>query len=511
MPGYVVERALPGGRQRAVEPATGARVLLQPCAAPVEALAAGVRTLRDLPSPYVLRPRSVVDSPAGPVLVLDDAPAGTLSELLERRGRLPAGEVVTVGVTVGRALAALHAAGVVHGALSADDVVFAATGMPLLAGVRVGHGTAGGAAAGGAAADDVLALAALCATALLGDGVARAAPDPVDAVPGEAEAVRALLAVVEAGLALEPARRPSAAALATAFQRAVRAAPVRGLRVAGPALLEPGPPPLLTAPAPRPAPPRAEPGSPPALHRGGAAGSPAESGREHRRPGRHAAPIASAGTPWTRARRIWLVTGCAAATCAATAAVLLLLRGSTSPAPGASPLGPPAIEPLVLARPRGGNGSAAVPPAPHRPAGSAGAAVTRAAPPGGRVSTDWAAELDRLDRTRAAAYATGDRTLLRRVYVRGTAAEQADLAVLDQLSATGRTVTGLRHRLVQVTPHRTDAERAELRVVDVLREHTVRDSSGTRLETRPGRNSARSVVVLRRVQGEWRLERVRPG
>ncbi len=591
MPGYRVERALTGGRQRAVEAATGEHVLLQPCAASAERLAAVVRALRDLPSPYVLRPRRVVDTATGPVLVLDDAPAGALSALLERRGRLTAGEVVTVGVTVGRALAALHAAGLVHGALSADDVVFAATGMPLLAGVRpcgraqgaeaaaggtargrepaeptasgralAGPGTAGGPAAEPAAADDVLALAALCATALLGDGAAPVdtgttpagrrcggAPRPDDgradpgrvgadqveradadhaaerahADRGEAEAVSPLLAVVEAGLAPDPARRPGAAAFATALQRAARAAPVRGLRVAGPALLEADPPALRSALAvpvattssvvrarPQPAPPHAHTalGGSPVLRRlrtGRAGGT---SRRPLGRRGRHAAPVADAGRPWTRSG---LLVGCAAAACAA--ALVLLLSGSSERAPAASALTPPTSEPLVLDRPLGG--ADAVPPpraGSRRSAGAAaaarGAAQSGDAPP----PTDWAAELDRLDRTRAAAYAAGDRRLLRRVYAPGAAAERADLAALDQLAAAGRTVTGLRHRLVEVRPARTHAERAELRVVDVLGEHALRDSTGTRVETRPGRDRAPSVVVLRRVEGEWRLERVRP-
>ncbi|WP_210505810.1 hypothetical protein [Naasia sp. SYSU D00057] len=62
-------------------------------------------------------------------------PGGSLADLLQRRGELSAGEAVTVLVSVARALAALHGAGVACGRLRADDVLFDADGTPVVAGL----------------------------------------------------------------------------------------------------------------------------------------------------------------------------------------------------------------------------------------------------------------------------------------------------------------------------------------------------------------------------------------
>jgi hypothetical protein len=56
---------------------------------------------------------------------------------VRRRGPLPAGEVVAIGVAMTRALAHIHARGFVHGRLSADHVLFAEDGRPVLAGVGI--------------------------------------------------------------------------------------------------------------------------------------------------------------------------------------------------------------------------------------------------------------------------------------------------------------------------------------------------------------------------------------
>lgn len=58
----------------------------------------------------------------------------TLREVFARRGRLPAGEVVTLGVSLARALASLHAAGLVHRDVKPSNVIFVG-GVPKLADV----------------------------------------------------------------------------------------------------------------------------------------------------------------------------------------------------------------------------------------------------------------------------------------------------------------------------------------------------------------------------------------
>jgi hypothetical protein len=68
------------------------------------------------------------------VLVLPRLPRGSLAQLLERRAGLDAGEAVTVLAPIATCLARLHAAGVAHGAVSADHVLFREDGAPVLIG-----------------------------------------------------------------------------------------------------------------------------------------------------------------------------------------------------------------------------------------------------------------------------------------------------------------------------------------------------------------------------------------
>jgi serine/threonine protein kinase len=94
--------------------------------------------LRRIEHGHVVRLRSFVDLPDGRrAIVLDLAPGGTLTSLVRRRGPLPAGEALAVGVALAEALMHVHARGFVHGRLSADHVLFADDGRPVLAGVGV--------------------------------------------------------------------------------------------------------------------------------------------------------------------------------------------------------------------------------------------------------------------------------------------------------------------------------------------------------------------------------------
>ena len=63
---------------------------------------------------------------------------GRLSDLLDRRGPLTAGETLTVLRPLAAALAAIHRHGLVHGNLSAAVVWFDDSGRPLLGGLAAG-------------------------------------------------------------------------------------------------------------------------------------------------------------------------------------------------------------------------------------------------------------------------------------------------------------------------------------------------------------------------------------
>jgi hypothetical protein len=99
----------------------------------------------------------------------------TLAEMVARQGPLSPGQVVTVGVQIARELAALHAAGHVYAAVSAETIRIDADGRPALAPATDG---------GGQPVDDLRALvAALRAAAGPNAGLAllRVLGNPTDA------------------------------------------------------------------------------------------------------------------------------------------------------------------------------------------------------------------------------------------------------------------------------------------------------------------------------------------
>jgi|GEM_PF-507023 len=187
-------------------------------------------------------------------LVRDRVNGASLAEALGARGLLTPGETVTTIAPLFGALADLHAAGVVHGALSPREVKFGADGRPLISGLGVsgllewmagpGDGTSGFVAPevlGGAAhsrASDVYAMAAIGWFCLTGDqGVSGKGLLTAEEATGEqgvtgeqtlvgewdegwpSAAVRPqapprLVAVLTSCLATDPAKRPSARAAA---------------------------------------------------------------------------------------------------------------------------------------------------------------------------------------------------------------------------------------------------------------------------------------------------------
>lgn len=188
----------------------------------------------------VRRHGAVATADNGLALVLDDINGGSLTQLLGARGRLTAGETVTTVAPLFRALADLHAAGVVHGELAPGNILFSEQGRPLIGDLGVsslmgndavplgavatakasGCGAAGGfrapELAGGAApspASDVYAMAALGSFCLTG-----MAPGPAAAggslTSFSPETPLRLVEVLTACLATNPESRPTASAAA---------------------------------------------------------------------------------------------------------------------------------------------------------------------------------------------------------------------------------------------------------------------------------------------------------
>jgi serine/threonine protein kinase len=104
-----------------------------------ERLACEIALLRRIDHPHVVRLRRVLDLADGSrAMVLDHAAGGSLAELVRARGPLRPAEVVTLLVALARALADLHAGGVVHGDLAPGNVLFTQDGRPLLSDLGLG-------------------------------------------------------------------------------------------------------------------------------------------------------------------------------------------------------------------------------------------------------------------------------------------------------------------------------------------------------------------------------------
>jgi hypothetical protein len=447
--------------------------------------------LAGIDHPHVLRLRAVHGDGDDVVLVLDLAEGGSLARLLATRGRLTPGEVVTIGVPLAEALAAVHSQGLLHGDVTPGNVLFAADGRPVLSDLGVSrllgvaaevrqpvHGTPGYLApevAGGGTpgpGSDVHGLAATCLAALTG----RAPYDdfgcrrlPSGSVVGDRE--RRLLEVLEEALAPDPDARPAADAFALALFDAAAAEPVR--------LPRPGEDPL-----------------------GGQPAVPAAATHRVRRPAAPAVPAPASpdrlrprrGTTGHRSRRgsgpprravVWAVAGVLAVGVA-------VVTGVTWAGAAAGP------RPAGADRSAGGASSSS--PAPPSPSGAALEARTE-------PTAGWVAVLAALDTARSRAFAAGDEAGLSAVYLPASPAGRRDAAELARLAGAGIRAAGLRLDTTSVRLVGRSPGRVQLSVTDVLRAYRLVDARG-RVVARPAGRGARSwTVVLGRAGsgGPWRV------
>lgn len=256
VPGWEVLRELGRGGSSTVwlvADAEGAQAALKipdrPAEGPAAVLDIEMRAVGDLRHDHVVPPLGVVETDAGPGLLSEYHPGGSLGSLVRAAGPLPLGQVITVLVPVAQALQALHEHGVVHGDVSPGNILFTVQGRPALADLgssrvlggaeehRFGtpgfsapemadgggpglarHGARNAGPAGLNPAADLYSLAAVGWYALTGRAPARTAsraPLPM-ILP---EIPREVVELLEAGLDDDPQRRPGAEHFAVACFR----------------------------------------------------------------------------------------------------------------------------------------------------------------------------------------------------------------------------------------------------------------------------------------------------
>ena len=173
VPGLTLVRPLstgvPGPPWRARDLKSGYDVVVRPLPGSLtgERVDALIHALPE--HPHLLQPSVHRDADDRPVLVTRFAGHRGLDQLLARRGGLAPCEVSTIGLAVGRALAALHAAGLSHGAVRPSAIVLGADGRAFLDLAGMVRSTATS-----EATDDVVALARL-----LGEAVEAPVPAPM--------------------------------------------------------------------------------------------------------------------------------------------------------------------------------------------------------------------------------------------------------------------------------------------------------------------------------------------
>lgn len=203
-----------------------------------------VAVLTSLRLPHLIRLHEVIEQPDTCLaLILDLVDGGSVDTILRQRSHLQAGEVITILAPVLATLAALHQRGVVHGDVSAGNVLVGFDGRPQLTDLGAARfvgeahqevvATAGFVApelldgAQASAATDVYGAGALAWLLLTGSPAPHGAlrPSLADLVP---ETPSAFIELIEDCLRGDPARRPGAE---EAAERALAAAPARPVDV----------------------------------------------------------------------------------------------------------------------------------------------------------------------------------------------------------------------------------------------------------------------------------------
>lgn len=416
--------------------------------------------LEVLDHPHVLRLRALRGG--GEVcLVAQLVASRSLADLVLRRGHLSAGEIVTIGTPLAQALAAAHARGLVHGAVTSGSVVITVEGRPVWADFGLACALTGDPSP--RPADDIRGLGLVLRAALVGSREPEPAAADHAEWPGGLDAVipRPLAAAITAACDPDRAARPGAAELAVMLYDAAVATPVRL-------------------------------GPPDAVVTGSASTSTMRPRVAPQRVARRRRRRTGSWLPQAQAVR--------AGTVAVATAMLLGVGGWRwlGPSVEASPedSAPTRTASMTLAPPVAASSS--TPVVPTDPG-----IVSGGVPGSAGAHVDAAGVLTRLDAKRSAAYATGDAGLLRSLYTSSSAAGRVDLSNLERMVAAGERARGFRTETtsVRVVARSTDA--VQLDVVDTVPAFDIAGSDGSLVRTEPGRGEQTFRINLNRVDGRW--------
>ncbi len=209
----------------------------------VEQAAREAGVLAGLDHPHIVRLHAATALADGTLaLVLDLVDGGSYAAVVTARGHLHPGELVTALSPVSRAVAHLHALGVVHADLSPGNVLFTREGRPMVSDLGVArlfgeqpetlHGTEGFTAPEvlmgeqPTPASDVYAIGALAWFGLTGAAPELPAERPQLGSVVPDQPVR-LVQLVERCLSADPGARPTAASVAVDLYDAAVAEPVQ--------------------------------------------------------------------------------------------------------------------------------------------------------------------------------------------------------------------------------------------------------------------------------------------
>ncbi|TFD91766.1 hypothetical protein E3T61_08720 [Cryobacterium lactosi] len=185
-----------------------------------------VRAMLTVPPSMLVPLRDVATAPDGRLCLVMDRLAGSpLDRLLAERGRIAAGEVVTIAATITATLQALHDAGFSHPMIGPDCVRFDGAGRPVLLGLGALDDLPAGGAAAARRRDDLVRLA----------GWLRSLVEHLDPRTAEAATSGSLMAEFEAAATARPVPADLTAVESALFDWA----PATAVRGAVPGAAEP--------------------------------------------------------------------------------------------------------------------------------------------------------------------------------------------------------------------------------------------------------------------------------